>query len=374
VNRQSQGEPVNPLHSGGTWGFTFHEKVFRAKGTMLCRRERLTAVSIVQNANASLAVRKAVDLLGGIENFLRPHDKVVIKPNLVFALDSDTGFTTDPRVVGAIIQLCKRMNPAEIVVAEGSGGADTKAAYQVCGYSKLAKRYDVELVDLNETKTTEIDVPSGKALRRLRVPDLLLNSDVLINVPKLKLYKGGHWASLSVKNLMGCIPGRGEYSAVPSPDFPLEMSPEFWKPGGRFFLPHHGRWWGPRGEKKRVHANLAEGIVDLNTVIHPSLTIIEAMKVSSDIDMTQTKGERSVELDTILAGADPLALDRIATNIGGFDALNISYLRRAAERGLGESRVQRIRILGTPLERVTRSWKDMFDGIQGRETGSEDRR
>ncbi len=114
--------------------------------------------------------------------------------------------------------------------------------------------------------------------------------------------------------------------------------------------------------------------MDLNTVIHPSLTIIEAMKVSSDIDMTQTKGERSVELDTILAGADPLALDRIATNIGGFDALNISYLRRAAERGLGESRVQRIRILGTPLERVTRSWKGMFDGIQGRETGSEDRR
>lgn len=312
-------------------------------------------VSVVQNVDVELAVKEAINLVGGIESFVHPHDKVVIKPNLVLALPSNTGLTTDPRVVQAILELCRSMSPSEVVIAEGSGGADTGMAFERCGYSELARKYDVKLVDLNKSQTTMVNVPDGKALQTLRIPNIILESDVLINVPKLKLYKR-NWASLSIKNLLGAVPGKGEYSQTPLPEFSIELSPEFWSPEGKFFLPHHKKWWSPRGEKKRVHTNFDEGIVDLNAVIKPSLTVIDGIVVCKNPSLINPD-PRTLELNTILAGTDPLALDCIAIKIGGLNLFDISYLKRAAERGIGESDYNRIQVVGTPLDRIARAWK-----------------
>ncbi len=331
----------------------------------------MAVVSVVQNADPGLAVQEAVSLVGGIESFVRPNDKVVIKPNVVFALPSDTGFTTDPRVVQAIVELCRRVNPSDVIVAEGSGGADTKLAFERCGYSELARRYDVKLVDLNESQTTMVDVPDGKAFQELRVPNVILESDVLINVPKLKLYekrlchRSSDWASLSLKNLVGAVPGKAELSRTPSPETPHKLSREFWTPEGKFFLPHHRQWWGPKGEKKRVHTDLAEGIVDLNTVIQPSLTVIDGIVVPTNPDIALTEGEKPLELNTILAGRDPLALDCIATKIGGLNPLDIPYLKRASERGLGESDYNRIQVVGTPLNNTATAWETALAKLHG---------
>jgi len=311
-------------------------------------------VSVVQNANVGLAVQKAISLIGGIENFVHPHDKVIIKPNLVMALPSDTGLTTDPRVVQAIVELCRSLDPSDVTIAEGSGGADTKMAFERCGYSELARKYDIKIIDLNESQTTMVNVPDGKAFQVLDVPNIILEGNVLINVPKLKLYK--RWASLSVKNLLGAVPGKGEYSRILSLEFPIELSCEFWAPEGRFYLPHHNQWFAPGGEKKKVHMDFAEGIVDLNTVIKPSLTVMDGILACCGNKPLDGQ-EKPLELNTILASRDPLALDCIATKIGGLNPFDISYLKRAAERGLGESDYNRIQVVGTPLHKVARAWE-----------------
>jgi uncharacterized protein (DUF362 family) len=323
----------------------------------------MAVVSVVQNEDVSQAVQKAIGLLGGIESFVQPNDKVVIKPNLVFALPSDTGFTTDPRVVQAIVELCRSTDSSDVTIAEGSGGTDTKMAFARCGYLELTRRYDVKFVDLNMCQTTSVEVPDGKCVQELNVPNIILESDVLINVPKLKLYKplqgSRNWSSLAVKNLLGTVPGKGEYSQTKPSECPIELSPEFWKPKGKFFLPHHQQWWSPRGEKKKIHASLVEGIVDLNKVIQPSLNIIDAMVVSNDIDMTYARGKPSLNLNTILASRDPLAIDCIATKIGGLDPLKIPYLKCAAERGIGES--ESIQTIGTPIDSIARIWESAFE-------------
>ena len=289
----------------------------------------------MQNADAEFAVQEAISLVGGIESFVHPHDRVVIKPNLTTALPFNTGLTTDPLVVQAVVELCRRVNPLEMTIAEGSGGVDTMVAFERCGCSELAKKYNLNLVDLNETRVTTVDVPDGQALHVLAVPEVILDSDVLINLPKLKLRKS--WATLSVKNLMGTVPGKGDFSG------------EMWTP--------EGKWFGPRGEKKRIHANLDEGLVDLNTVIHPSLTVMDGIIASYE--------NKPLELNTILAGRDPLALDWIATRIGGLNPLDISYLKRAAERGLGESDYNRIQVAGTPLHKIARAWEAGLANLQG---------
>ena len=122
-------------------------------------------VSVVENVDVDCAVQEAINLIGGIETFVRPHDKVIIKPNLVLARPSDSGLTTDPRVVQAIIELCINMNPSDLTIAEGSGGVNTKIAFKKCGYSELARKYDVKLVDINESQNTIVNVPNGMAFQ-----------------------------------------------------------------------------------------------------------------------------------------------------------------------------------------------------------------
>jgi uncharacterized protein (DUF362 family) len=321
----------------------------------------MAIVSIVQNKNIRFAVQKAVDMLGGIESIVHPQDKVVIKPNLVFGLPPYTGFTTDPPIIDAIIQLSKSADPSEVIIAEGSGGIDTKLAFRISGYVELAKKQGVKLVDLNESPAKKVAVPDGKLVRELRVPKVILDCDVLINVPKLKIYKKipkqRDWLSLAVKNLVGAIPGQGEYSPTRPSGFSVELSREFWTTEGKYFNPSYQQWWSPRGEKKRIHKSLAQGLVDIHMVIKPALNVIDGILVSNDVDMTHTRGESPFELDIILASRDPLAVDCIAARIAGLDPFDISYLKHAAERGVGESDYKRIQLLGTPLEETIRSWE-----------------
>jgi len=318
----------------------------------------MTTVSLSKAAEPFEAVKAAIDLLGGIQRFLRPGTKVLIKPNLVFALRSSTGFTTDPRIVEAIVELCEDAKPSRIVIGEGSGGTDTQLAFERCGYLPLKENYGVDLVDLNRAQTVNVDVPGGIYLRRISLPRIVLESDLIINVPKLKLYRSERWASICIKNLLGLVPDTGQYSDQPFKDeFHLELSPEFWMPGGKLSLPHHRRWWRPSGEKRKIHGNLSEGLVDLNRLVRPRLNVVDAFEVNTDIDMRVAKGESSFSLGAVIGGCDPLAVDCIATRIAGIDPMRIPYLKRAAVREIGESSLDRIQVVGTLLNELLHIWE-----------------
>ena len=322
----------------------------------------MAVVSIVQKDSIRTAVKESIRLLGGIESFVQPHDKVVIKPNLVFGLPPFSGLTTDFPVVQAIVEMCQSVGPVELTIAEGSGGIDTKIAFRTSGYTELAEKYGIKLVDLNGSPTKKVSVPGGLLIQELLVPKVIVDCDVLINVPKLKLYRiaqeTNQWASLAVKNLMGAIPGKGDYSDDRPSGFCLQLSQEFLTIKGKYYHSAYRKWWNPNGEKRRIHENLTQGLVDINMAIRPTLNVIDGIVVSNDVDMTNTVGQEPFDLNTILASQDPLAIDCIAARIGGLDPFKISYLKHAAERELGESDYNSIRILGTPLVKITKTWKD----------------
>lgn len=317
----------------------------------------MAVVSVVQNEDVGQAVQEAINLLGGIEKFVSPGDKVAIKPNLVTAMPSEAGMTTDSRVVRAIIELCRERKPSEMTIVEGSATADTELAFEKCGYSKLASECGVGLVDINKSDATLVDIPEGKGLQTVKIPNILLDSDVLINVPKLKLYRKINWASLAIKNLVGAIPGEGWFSDKPVSKLSLEVTPHLWKPDAKWFLPHHGQWFNPAEEKERLHMKLLEGIVDLATVIRPTLNVIEGMTICRDPDITHYD-PASFDLNAIVAGTDPLAIDCVVLKIGGVNLLDVPYLKLAAKRGIGESDYNQIQVLGTPIEELVAVWTE----------------
>jgi uncharacterized protein (DUF362 family) len=318
-------------------------------------REKLVVVSVVQNESVDAAVREAVRHVGGIESLVKPGDDIVIKPNLVTAMPSDAGMTTDPRVVEVIIELCMERNPSSVVLAEGSATADTEMAFEVAGYSDLSTRHDVELVDLNDASTTTVEIPGGKGMESIEIPTIIHECDVLINVPKLKLYRV-KWASLAIKNLVGVVNDQGFFTDEKVSKFSLEVTPELWKPGGKGYLPHHGKYFNPRGEKEKIHENLNESIVDLASVVRPSLNIIDGIMLCRDPDLTYYD-PTPVQLNSILTGTDYMAVDTVSLQIAGRSPLDIPYLKPAVERGIGESDLSKIKVVGTSLDKIASDWK-----------------
>src|SRR5215216_1964932 len=112
-------------------------------------------------------VREAIDLLGGIQTFVKPGATVLIKPNQTVFYSAEEGCTTDPLVVGALIRLAKEAGAARVQVAESSGGFfSSLECMKVTGMAAVAEREGAEIIDLGSDKTPNrnVQLASGESV------------------------------------------------------------------------------------------------------------------------------------------------------------------------------------------------------------------
>src|SRR5947209_15953911 len=99
-------------------------------------------------------VRQALDLLGGIRNFVNAGQTVLIKPNQTVFYSAEEGCTTDPLVVGALIRLAKEAGAGRVQVAESSGGFfSSMDCMKITGMAAVAEKEGAELIDLGSDQT-----------------------------------------------------------------------------------------------------------------------------------------------------------------------------------------------------------------------------
>jgi len=214
---------------------------------------------------------------------------VVIKPNLCYYWDADTGYTTDTRVVAGIIDWVREnCGDVDIKIVEADASAmRTKLAFKVLGYENLAKEKDVELFNLSEDVLVDRAVKVNGREISFKVPKILLESDLFINVPKLKVMKIVK-ITCAMKNLFGCI-----------------------------------------GTPRKVvyHKFLNEAIVGINKVLRPHLTVVDGIVAL---------GRHPIKLGLLIAGTSPFAVDWVASQIMGYNPSSIKFLEIARREGLGK--------------------------------------
>lgn len=133
--------------------------------------------------------------------------RVVLKPNLV-EYHRDKVINTNPKVVAAVVDLCRREGAAEVIVAEGPGHwRNVEFLVRESGLGDVLEARQVPFVDLNHdepVKTPNLGLLTG--LEYLYLTRTIVSADVVISLPKLKTH---HWAgaTLSLKNLFGTLPG-----------------------------------------------------------------------------------------------------------------------------------------------------------------------
>src|SRR5262249_4414443 len=133
--------------------------------------------------------------------------RVVLKPNLV-EYQRNKVINTDPRVISAVIELCKQEGAAEVTVAEGPGHwRNVSFLVEESGLGEILRRHNVPFVDLNHDEPSKmLNLGRLTGLDYLYIARTVVQTDVLISLPKLKTH---HWAgaTLSLKNLFGMLPG-----------------------------------------------------------------------------------------------------------------------------------------------------------------------
>ena len=246
------------------------------------------------------ALRKSIDLIGGIENFVRKGNRVLLKPNLLYGKAPERAVTTHPSIIKGMIQMVREAGGIPFIGDSPSIGSSTRAA-EKAGIKKVADEMECPLVEFDRP----IHPPKeGKFFKQLEIDRTVFESDVIINLPKWKTH-GLMLLTLGVKNLFGCVPG-----------------------------PRKALWHLKGGEDRKAFAQM---LVDLYQVIQPSLTILDGVL---GMDGNGPNSGHPIALGLIFASRDPLSLDQIVCDVLGIPRDSLLTNRVAFERGLGNDEIE----------------------------------
>lgn len=152
--------------------------------------------------------RKAIAELGGMGKFVKPGQKVVVKPNIGWDKSPELAGNTNPGLVAEIIKQCFDAGAREVVVFDHTCD-DWRKCYKNSGIEDAAKAAGAKVVPAHEESYyREVELPRAKNLKKAKIHTALLDCDVWINVPILKNH-GGAKMTISMKNHMGIVWDRG---------------------------------------------------------------------------------------------------------------------------------------------------------------------
>ena len=152
--------------------------------------------------------RRAMTEMGGMEKFVKAGQKVVVKPNIGWDKTPELAGNTNPDLVAEIIRQCFAAGAKEVVVFDHTCD-DWRKCYKNSGIEEAAEATGAKVVPAHEESYyQEIELPRAKNLKKAKVHNALLDSDVWINVPILKNH-GGAKMTISMKNHMGIVWDRG---------------------------------------------------------------------------------------------------------------------------------------------------------------------
>ena len=263
---------------------------------------------VVKQTGPADGVRRAIQMLGGMERYVSRGDRVVIKPNIGFPNPPAWGSTTHPEVVAELARQCIQAGAGQVLVLDHPIRQPT-VCLEKSGIRDSVKGIPkVHAFVLADQKFyRKVDVPKGKQLRSVEILRDVLDANVLINAPVTKSHMSTG-VTLGMKNLMGVVWDRYSFHSV---------------------------------------YDIDQAISDLCTVVRPKLTVVDATQAM--IQGGPSGPGKLLPLDTIVAGEDPVAVDAYAVTLAPwyntrFEGRQVRHILAAHQMGLGEMDLAKVRI------------------------------
>ena len=142
------------------------------------------------------ALRRGIQILGGMRRFVRPGERILLKPNILTGAAPEKAVTTHPVLLETLGGLLREAG-ASVAFGDSSGIVDSRQAAAGCGLLAAGERAGLAYEDFDR----------GRPLARFPVARCLPGYDGIISLPKMKTHQLTRLSG-AVKNLFGCIPGR----------------------------------------------------------------------------------------------------------------------------------------------------------------------
>ncbi|MFW5708073.1 MAG: DUF362 domain-containing protein [Bacteroidota bacterium] len=248
----------------------------------------------VRGENIVQMLDSAMKEMGGMSQWVKPGQSVVVKPNIGWDVVPERAANTNPELVGAIVRHCLQAGARQVNVFDHTCD-NWQMSYSNSGIEKAVEDAGGRMIPGNfERNYREVTIPGAKKLTTARIHEQILDNDVFINVPVLK-HHASTQLTIAMKNLMGIVYDR--------------------------------RFW---------HRNdLHQCIADFCLYRKPDLNIVDAMLVMTRNGPRGTSTTDLVRKNSLLVSSDIVAIDAASALIFGLQPSEVGYMAIAEQMNIG---------------------------------------
>ena len=278
--------------------------------------EKKTQVSAVKCLNYNInelqtKIKTAIELSGGLPSHIKSGAKVLLNPNLLTAVEPETGVTTHPEIVRAVIKVLKTKGITDITLGDSPAGSHSwDKLWSKTGMKKVAEEENVNLIPFSEFKT--ICIQDQAALIKIPVLKSIDEYDAIISLPKLKTHLLTKMTG-AVKNSYGLVIGGAKSN-------------------------FHGKYPSP--------VKMSNFLARLYGSLKPDYVIMDAIEIMEGDGPNYGTVKH---LGAIVTGRDAVAVDSCVCGVYGYNYKDINILAKAVEFGFGIAQENK-------LERTGDAW------------------
>lgn len=258
--------------------------------------------------------RRGIAEMGGMQRFVKKGQTVVLKPNIGWDKKPDMGSNTNPELMKAVVEECVKAGAKEVLCFDHTCGTDWENRYSISGIKDAVESAGGKMIPAaSDSMFIDCDLPKSVILKSAKVHKLVINPDVLINIPVLK-HHGGAKITAAMKNYMGCVLDR--------------------------------RWWHSH--------NMPQCIADYAAWQKTTLNIIDAYRVMLQFGPIGKSPKYAPIVKYQIISTDIVAADTAATKIFAslakrhgmgtpYEVSDIEYIELAEKLGVGTSDLKKLR-------------------------------
>ena len=260
-------------------------------------------LAVAKGGSPADMVAAALEPYGGIGSFVKRGQTVVVKPNIGWARTPEQAANTNPEVVAALVRQCRQAGAKTVTVLDHTCDKPSSTVYDLSGIKAAAEGAGAEVFAPDRRDDyAEVEVPKGELLDIERVVKRVLDAEVLINVPIVKVHSATG-VTVSMKNLMGVIWNRQAWHAS---------------------------------------IDLEQCIAEFSSAVQPTLIVLDATHA---LTTNGPKGPgKVVKFGEVIAGVDPVAVDAYGARLLGKQPGEIGHIVKAHKLGLGEMDLDKLTI------------------------------
>jgi len=251
-------------------------------------------LSIITGSDRVKTLNRALQALGGIEQFIKHGDRVVLKVNAAFASPASLGATSHPDLVGEVVRLCLRAGAATVSVTDNPIN-DPASCFALSGIAKAAESAGARVILPNAAAFKPTTLAGGRLIKEWPLLfEPLRGATRLIGIAPIKdHHRSG--ASMTMKN-----------------------------------------WYGLLGGRRNVfHQDIHTIIFELAQLVRPTLVILDGTNTMVSNGPTGGSFEDLKATHTMIASTDQVAADAFGATLLGKTAADIPFISKAAAAGVG---------------------------------------